>query len=155
LCDKSSSYVIFDMKWSSGKTHIRQLEENRALQLEVYKAVLKKAEPDKTVSTVAYFILTSGMLLTTGNLTGQNVKVITPENGDDIFKLAVNSYSYRWEQLQEGIIEAAEKLPLVNLDYHNDSVEKGLYPLEADYTDKDLKAENGFSKFKTFKGGLR
>jgi hypothetical protein len=155
LSDKEGRYVIFDMKWSTGKIYNKLLADNRALQLEVYRTVLKKAEPGKNVSSVAYFILTNGLLLTTGNLTGKNVKVLTPENGDDIFDKAINSYSYRWKQIQEGKIEAAEKMPLMLLEYHSDCQQKNLYPLDTDYNDQDLKAENGFSIFKTFKGGLR
>ena len=155
LADKDGNYLIFDMKWSSGKTYNRLLEANRALQLEIYKAVLKKAEPAKQVSMVAYFILTNGTLLTTGNLTGKNVKVVTPDNVNDIFKQAMNSYTYRWRQLRDGKIESAEKMPLVLLNYNTDAEHQNLYPLDTDYNDKDLKAENGFSNFTTFKGGLK
>jgi hypothetical protein len=155
LADKDGNYLIFDMKWSSGKTYNRLLEANKALQLEIYKAVLKKAEPAKQVSMVAYFILTNGTLLTTGNLTGKNVKVTTPDNVNDIFKQAMNSYTYRWRQLTEGKIESAEKMPLVLLNYNTDAEQQNLYPLDTDYNDKDLKAENGFSNFTTFKGGLK
>lgn len=155
LTDKEGNYLIFDMKWSSGKTHNKLLETNRALQLEVYKAVLKKAEPAKQVSMVAYFILTNGTLLTTGKLTGKNVKVVTPENENDIFEQVMNSYKYRWGQLREGKIESAEKMPLALLSYNTDAEQQNLYPLDTDYNDKDLKAENGFSNFTTFKGGLK
>ncbi len=155
LADKDGNYLIFDMKWSSGKTHNKLLETNRALQLEVYKAVLKKAEPAKQVSMVAYFILTNGTLLTTGKLTGKNVKVVTPENVNDIFEQAMNSYTYRWGQLRDGKIESAEKMPLALLSYNTDAEQQNLYPLDTDYNDKDLKAENGFSNFTTFKGGLK
>ena len=155
LSDADGKYLIFDMKWSSGKTYNKLLEANRALQLEIYKAVLEKAEPAKQVLLVAYFILTNGTLLTTGKLTGNNVKVLTPENGNDIFEQAMNSYTYRWGQLQEGKIESAEKMTLELLDYHRDAQQENLYPLDADYNDKDLKAENRFSNFKTFKGGLK
>ena len=155
LADKDGNYLIFDMKWSSGKTYNRLLEANKALQLEIYKAVLKKAEPAKQVSMVVYFILTNGTLLTTGNLTGKNVKVTTPDNVNDIFKQAMNSYTYRWRQLTEGKIESAEKMPLVLLNYNTDAEQQNLYPLDTDYNDKDLKAENGFSNFTTFKGGLK
>lgn len=155
LSDNGGNYLIFDMKWSSGRTYNKLLEANRALQLEIYRAVLKKAEPAKQVFTVAYFILTNGTLLTTGHLTGKNVKVLTPENGNDIFEQAMNSYAYRWEQLREGKIESAEKMALELLDYHRDAQQQNLYPLDADYGNKDLKAENGFSNFTTFKGGLK
>jgi len=155
LTDTDGNYLIFDMKWSSGKTYNKLLEANRALQLEIYKAVLKKAEPAKQVSTVAYFILTNGTLLTTGNLTGENVKDVTPDNMNDIFEQAMNSYTYRWRQLREGKIESAEKMPLTLLNYNADVEQQNLYPLDTDYNDKDLKAENGFSNFTTFKGGLK
>ncbi|HPQ28459.1 MAG TPA: PD-(D/E)XK nuclease family protein [Desulfobacteraceae bacterium] len=155
LYDNGGKYLIFDMKWSSGRTYNKLMEANRALQLEIYRAVLKKAEPAKQVFTVAYFILTNGTLLTTGHLTGKNVKVLTPENGNDIFEQAMNSYAYRWEQLREGKIESAEKMALELLDYHRDAQQQNLYPLDADYGNKDLKAENVFSNFKTFKGGLK
>ena len=109
LSDNDGNYLIFDMKWSSGRTYNKLLEANRALQLEIYKAVLKEAEPKKKVSMVAYFILTNGTLLTTGKLTGKNVKVLTPENGNDIFEQAINSYSYRWGQLQNGKIRVSRE----------------------------------------------
>ena len=156
LSDSNSDSVIFNMKWTSSKTYYSKLiKENRALQLEVYSQVLKLAEPGSQISAVAYFDLSHGRLETSYRFTGDHIYITAPDNTEDIFKQAMNSYSYRWRQLQDGIIEVAEQMDLEDLDYHNDGDTKNLFPLETDYNKKNLKAINSFSNFLTFKGGLK
>lgn len=153
LKNEKGSYVIIDMKWTTSKTYYNRLiKENKALQLEVYREVLKRSEPGIQVSVVAYYNLSHGILETADEL--QGVNIITQDEPKDIFSQAMNSYVYRWNQLNAGIIEMAEKLPLDNLEYFNDTEKHDLYPLEYDSQIKTLKKTNDFSDFKTFKGGL-
>jgi hypothetical protein len=155
LKEKRGRPVIFDLKWTSAKTYYNNLvKENRALQLEVYRKVLEKARNVNT-SGVGYYNLTRGVLITPQNFRGDHIVSIEPENDKDIFTQAINSYHYRWKQIQEGVIEVAEGLELNQLDYVNESDNKNLYPLDSDYNDKKLKATNKFSNFQTFKGGLK
>jgi hypothetical protein len=88
-----------------------------------------------------YYILPKHQLLTHngGVLTDTNIEVVEPANTDDIFQQAIRSYSYRKEQLLNGMIEEAELLPLANLQYIQDALEKDLYPLETDYEEHELK----------------
>ncbi|HUX59442.1 MAG TPA: PD-(D/E)XK nuclease family protein [Bacteroidales bacterium] len=155
LIDMKNRSVIFDMKWTSSKKYYNKLiTENRALQLEIYKEVLKKAPPPTEVSAVGYFDLSHGILETIYDFLGGHINIIKPENSENIFEQALNSYSYRWKQLQKGTIEVAEKMPMELLAYNADCVEEKLYPLETDYKKNDIKTVNDFTDFQTFKGGL-
>ncbi len=157
LKNKNGDYVVFDMKWTSSNTFYKKLlTENRALQLEVYKQVLKLAEPTIKVAAVGYFILSRGVLETTDNFIGKHVAAISmPLNNNDIFDEAMVAYRYRWEQLNRGEIEMAEGMPLEVIRYVNDTETRGLYQLDTDYNNKKLKGSNGFSNYRTFKGGLK
>lgn len=148
--------VIFDLKWTGSKTfYHNMLIKNRALQLEVYKQVLKTALPCIDNPVVAYFDLARGILLTASNFTGEFVRVIGPENTDDIFCQAMNSYDFRWKQLNAGIIEVAEQMELDTIPYHQHCATENLYMLEKEYKKDKLKAAHGFSNYKTLKGGLQ
>ena len=155
LKEKNGRPVIFDLKWTSAKSYYNNLvKENRALQLEVYRQVAEKAR-NVNASGVGYYNLTRGVLITPQAFQGDHIVYIEPENAEDIFSQAINSYQYRWNQIQRGVIEVAEGLELNQLDYVNESENKNLYPLDSDYNDKKLKAINKFSNFQTFKGGLK
>jgi len=157
LKDKNGRPVIFDLKWTDSKDYYNKLiQENRALQLEVYRKVLNDSREDKT-RAVAYYNLKQGRLITSsGNgFKGNHVIQLDTENNGDIFEQAMNAYQYRWNQLGKGIIEVAEGMEMNNLDYVMDMEQKNLYPLEKDYNNKKIKAANPFSNFRTFKGGLK
>jgi len=79
---------------------------------------------------------------------------IETDNFDDIFEQAMNSYSYRYKELEKGIIESAEDMLLKNINYYSDTEKNALFPLENGYNDKKVKAVNNFSSYKTFKGKL-
>ena len=140
LLQKEGELYIFDFKWNESSTYTRKLESNLALQLAVYKNILEKAMGQKVVFC-GYYILPKHQLLTHngGFLTDTNIEVVEPANTDDIFQQAIRSYSYRKEQLLNGLIEEAELLPLANLQYVQDALEKELYPLETDYEEHELK----------------
>lgn len=155
LKDKDNKGILFDLKWSKGKTYYHNLiKENKALQLEVYRKVFE-ADKEMEIQTVAYFILSYGFLETASLLKGNHIIISQPENKNALFDQALNSYRYRWGQLQDGFIEVAEKMPLNEIQYFNDCETENLYPLEPDYSKNKIKAQNKYSHFTTFKGGLK
>lgn len=156
LLEKKGELYIIDFKWNEGSTYTKKLENNLALQLAVYKNVLKQAE-GRDVVFCGYYILPKHQLLThdSGVLSDSNIETVEPENDNDIFQQAIHSYNYRKEQLLNGIIEEAEQLPLANLQYMQDSVAKDLYPLETDYSDHNLKGTPYGKPNKVLKGQLQ
>ena len=156
LKNKAGDYIIFDMKWTSSKSYYdRLILENRALQLEIYSEILRLSEPGSNIDAASYFDLSRGILITSHHFQGMNIREVTPKSNMNIAEQAFNSFSYRWDQLQDGKIEVADGLKLEELDYTIDSNRLNLFPLESDYSNKNLKAANRFSAFSTFKGGLK
>lgn len=155
LLEKKGELYIIDFKWNEGSTYTKKLENNLALQLAVYKNVLKQAE-GRDVVFCGYYILPKHQLLTHngGVLTDTNIEVVEPTNPNDIFQQAIHSYNYRKEQLLNGMIEEAELLPLASLQYIQDSGEKKLYPLDTDYDCSELKAAPYGKPNKVLKGRL-
>ena len=159
LTDSNGDYVIIDFKWNESTTYQKKLEQNDALQLAVYKAVMEKNladEGDKhKVSFMGYYALPRHTLYTVyDNLRHKNIEVVVPENNNDLMQLAANSYSYRMEQLKAGLIEEGENLELANLQYEKDTASKQLYPLRKEYGSNSLKATSYGDKNIVLKGGL-
>lgn len=110
LTDSNGDYVIFDFKWNESTTYKKKLEQNDALQLAVYKAVMEQHLADNgnshMVSFMGYYALPRHTLYTVyDNLKHKNIEVVVSENNNDLMKLAANSYSYRMGQLKSGLIE--------------------------------------------------
>lgn len=159
LTDSKGNYVIFDFKWNEGTTYKKKLEQNDALQLAVYKAVMEKYLKDNddkhNVCFMGYYALPRHTLYTVyDKLKHKNIEVVVPESNNDLMKLAENSYTYRMDQLKSGCIEEGEKLKLANLQYVKDTLSKQLYPLRGDYNDNTLKSTSYGDKNIVLKGGL-
>lgn len=152
-------YVIFDFKYNYGSKYKKMLEENRELQLEIYRTVVKK-KLGSDVKFIGYFVLPRKQLLTPDNTLQPNDAIVEiPRTDLDILKMAVKGYKYRMDQLRSGIAEEGEDLPLGTLRYF---WEPDLYPLEANYDDKtknmdeeDMRKARAYGdKNITLKGGL-
>ena len=161
LTDNKGDYVIIDFKWSESKTYQTKLEQNDALQLAVYRAVLEKylidTHSDHKVSFMGYFVLPRHTLYTVyDTLKPQkgSIEVVEAESGRDLMQLAANSYTYRMNQLKTGLIEEGEGLEVADLQYERDTFAQQLYPLRRDYYAKELKGTSYGNKNIVLKGGL-
>jgi len=142
--------VIFDFKWSTSD-YYSKLQENKAMQLAIYAALVVANENKGSNVISAYYQMPRNSLYTTSDIfiNQHNVVVIHPQESIDIMPLVVNSYRYRREQLEQGIIETGELLLLTDLDYYNNQDDKHLYPL--DKKSANIKADNSYSNYKPFK----
>ncbi len=159
LTDSNGDYVIIDFKWNESTTYQKKLEQNDALQLAVYKAVIEKYLKDQgdnhKVCFMGYYALPRHTLYSVyDNIKHKYIEVVIPENNADLMKLAVNSYLYRINQIKSGVIEEGENLKLADLQYVKDSNSKQLYPLRGDYNDNTLKSTSYGNKNIVLKGGL-
>jgi hypothetical protein len=156
LTNKAGEYVIFDMKWSSSNYHKKKLAENKAMQLEVYRAVMEKRHPGKNVAATGYFLLPKGLLVTSYSFKNTlHITKVATDSTADVFCQVRNSYKYRYDQLREGVVEEAEIMVFDEIAYYNDTADRGLYPLDAEYGRDDIKAINKFSSYGTLKGHLK
>ena len=148
-------YVILDMKWSRSHSYYwNKIEDNRALQLEVYHKLTEASIPDARVKAAGFFMLKDGLLYTDSQvISGSYVRNIAKKNTGDIFKQAYNSYDYRYEQLGRGFIECAEDADLGDIDYAKETAVCNLYPLEVDKK-TGKKRRNTFGNTSLFKGEL-
>ncbi len=159
LTDPDGNYVILDFKWSEGGTYKKKLEENDALQLAVYRAVLEQHLKDigdnHKVSFMGYYVLPRHTLYTVyETMHHHNIEVVNTEMDRDLMLLASNSYIYRMEQLKAGIVEEGEGIELANLQYHADTLSRQLYPLKHAYG-RDANKETSYgNKNIVLKGGL-
>lgn len=161
LKDLDGNYVIIDFKWSESRYYKKKLEQNDALQLAVYRAVLEKYLEDQgssaKVSFLGYYVLPRHTLYTLSNTlkySGKNIEEAVSDNDNDLMQLARNSYVFRMKQLASGIIEEGEGLELANLQYVKETSEKKLYPLRGDYYQNTLKENSYGNKNIVLKGGL-
>ena len=158
-------FVIIDFKYNSGKTYFRKIEENRELQLAVYRKVVETGGyreeedggrtiiPPGVVKFIGYYAIPRKTLFTPENTLVANpaVEEVAKEDSGDIFEMAVKGYIFRWDQLHQGILEESEGLALAGLDY---AQQTDLYALEPDYDNNELKARAYGDKNITLKGGL-
>lgn len=148
-------YLIFDFKYNSGMTYEKKIKENRELQLAVYKRVVEKTLGE--VKFTGYYAIPRKTLFTADKTLRQNdaVEVVIKDSDQNLFRMASKGYDFRWEQLRDGILEEAEGLELADIDYYNNQDRLGLYPLEEDYNNPNLKGTAYGNKNITLKGGLK
>ena len=149
LKDKDGNEVVFDLKWTSKKDKFQKtLEKNRALQLAIYQAMLKKHSGESAIVRTAYYVMPQGKLFSSDIFKGANFELITPASQDDVMNQLRKGYTERRREINDGIIETADNEPVGNLEYAGTP---GVFPLEdneAKTTPK--KVENKYSDYKCF-----
>jgi len=149
--------VVFDFKWTtSSSRYIHKITSNTAMQLAVYKTLIKRAEGQDVVAS-GYFAMPYNRLLTAdASLRGKFVTNLTPDNNDDLMAEIEHSYDFRKSQFERGYIETADdtSLEIEGFEYMEQKEALGLYPLEANEKTK-TKYGNVFSNYKALKGGLK
>ncbi len=142
LKDANDKYVIFDLKWSESKSYQERLEQNKAMQLELYSQAIKE-HYGSDVAGVAYYLFPKMTLYTTNFPTSDHIRqiVVKTEASDrELYEEIKNSYEYRRGTLDNGFIEESELTEIAELAYTKASTnDKPLYPIEADYNDKKKK----------------
>ena len=148
LRDSEGNDVVFDLKYVSKKNKfIPVLENNRALQLAIYKAMLlDHDQPPKAVRT-AYFVMPYGILFSTDHFLGENCELITPNIQAELMPQLRNGYAERVKEISEGRIETAGNMPIKDIPY---AKTENVYPLDAEGIREPKKAENMYSVYKSF-----
>lgn len=149
LKDEAGNEVVFDLKWTSKKDKFQKiLEKNRALQLSIYQAMLKKHSGESAVVRTAYYVMPQGKLYSTNIFKGANFALITPASQNDVMDQLRKGYTERRREINDGIIETADNMPVKDLDYTKAT---GTFPLEDNEAKTSpKKAENKYSDYKCF-----
>ena len=151
LEDNSGNIYLFDFKWTGNDNKYGDIiRENRSVQLALYSALIKQSE-NKDIKAAAYVLLPKATIITPGeNLKGQNVIHINDAKDlENVFETVRNSYKYRMDQFEKGILEIADGL--ADFDYFNDTEKENLVPLERDKDNKNIKKQDKYSDYLCFK----
>ena len=141
LTDNEKGKVILDFKHSVSNKRKEEIEENRALQLELYKFLCKKEFGEDIRVRVAYVLLPEIDIYTADYFKGvDSLNVQEFRNGINIMDEAAKSYKFRWEQLKENKIERVEGEVVGTGEYANQT---GLFPLSVYNGNYSV---NGFDK---------
>lgn len=144
LGDGNGGKVIFDFKYSRSKSRKTEVEENRALQLEVYRYMAKQEFGKNTPVRVAYILLPDVTILTADEFDDIDTITLKSERANsNVMSEAANSYRLRWEQLKVGKIERVEGCGVGTGEYAEQTVKQNLFPL-AEY--KGIYSEDKFDK---------
>jgi len=156
LQNESGEIVVFDFKWTSSSSwHKKLLENNSSVQLALYKHLIEKAE-NKNVAATAYFTMPRHKLFTVNKeLQGKDVVHIEPVNNDSLLEKLINSYRFRRNQLEHGIIENGEGATIEELVYGQKTQELNLVPLTPDHDNEEMHDMNKFSNYSCFKNVLK
>lgn len=149
LKDKSDNEVVFDLKWASKKDKYKNiLENNRAMQLAIYQAMLMKHENHPNAVRTGYFVMPIGKLYSADEFFGDNCEKIFPKTKAEIMVQLRNGYAERVREINSGHIETADNQPIKELNY---AKVENVYPLEDDGKKKEpKKIENLYSDYKCF-----
>ena len=144
LRNDKGEYVIFDFKWSEGKTYPNKLEENKSIQLELYKEALKlHYGKGSKIAGVAYYLFPKMTLYTVDFPDSNHIYHIQRKTEDDnrtLLDEINNSYVYRRNELNKGVIEESEMTEISEIAYKKADTENSpLFPLEPDYNHDILK----------------
>ena len=130
LRDNKGGKVIFDFKYSRSKSRETEVEQNRALQLEVYRYMAKQEFGKDINVRVAYVLLPDVTILTADEFDDIGaIKLKTDRAFADVIAEAARSYRFRWEQLKAGKIERVEGCVPGTGEYASRIEEQHLFPL--------------------------
>ena len=151
LSDAEGGKVIFDFKYSCSKSRKTEVEENRALQLEVYRYMAKQEFGKDTKVRVAYIHLPDVTILTADELDLPNKQDVLKVQDDrkyaNVIAEAARSYRFRWEQLKAGKIERVEGCVPGTGEYASQIDEQLLFPLTTHKPDnKEVYSTDKFDK---------
>lgn len=143
LKNENNDYIIFDLKWSEGNTFKTLLEENKSIQLVLYRQAAEKHFNGK-VAGVAYYQLPKMMLYTPDFTDSDHIRMINPKadvaNREPDIEIQ-NSYLYRRQTINDGFIEDSELKEIKDIPYNNASnPDNPLFPLNHDSNQKTLKS---------------
>ena len=125
LSDKNGGKVIFDFKYSDSKSRKTEVEENRALQLEVYRYLAKQNFGERVPVRVAYVLLPDVNIITADSFENvETINVKADRKDVNIMLEAADSYRFRWEQLKSGKIERVEGEPVGTGEYAEHTTER-------------------------------
>ena len=142
LKNANGDYVIFDFKWSESKHYSKDLEENKAIQLELYRKAAMK-HYGSNIAGVAYYLFPTMTMYTSDFPESdyiRRIKVKTEAAARNLFEEIKNSYKYRREELDLGFIEDSEMNSIEELKYTKAGSTTPLYPLDVAYGTKELKS---------------
>ena len=142
LKNDNDDLIIFDFKWSEAKHYKTDLEERKAMQLELYAEAAQKHYGSKIVG-VAYYLFPLKTLFTTyfpESSHIRHIKVKTEVENRNILKEVQNAYKYRRNELNRGHIEDGEVTKIANLEYTTDTADTPRYPLNEAYKLDGLKS---------------
>ena len=150
LSDKYGGKVIFDFKYSSSKSRKTEVEENRALQLEVYRYMAKQEFGKDTNVRVAYVLLPDVTIWTADEFDHiAAIKLMEDRACADVIAEAAKSYRFRWEQLKAGKIERVEGCAMGVGEYAGQEAEQSLFPLSVyDKKYSEDKFDKGYKNLK-------
>jgi hypothetical protein len=138
LQNDDGDYVIFDFKWSYGKSYEKELDDNSSIQLELYRQAVLAAYPDKKVAGVGYYLMPKKCLVTTDYPEIKGSKLIkhvdSNSSANDLFQQIQNSYEFRMKEIKAGHIEEYELQDCLNdaTCYVNNIEAKGLFSISVD-----------------------
>ncbi len=143
LKNEVNQLAIFDFKWSESKSFQTKLEENKAMQLELYREAAQQHYGLK-VAGVAYYLFPKMTLFTTDFPAIDHVWKVKVKTGDDnkatLFDEVQYSYAYRRDELNQGFVEDSELEEIEKLNYTTSGTpDKPHYPLDVAYKTKGLK----------------
>lgn len=113
LTDANRYRAVVDVKWGSQSYRRGLLVENRALQLATYAYLEKTLDAAGRWPHIAFFILSTGNLLTNGDSQFPEAVVATSASGEgaaDLWGRLGVTYRWRWEQLGRRQIEVVTEL---------------------------------------------
>lgn len=154
LADEQNNPIVFDFKWYPGKadTFKKKIEENKSLQLELYKYLTKELAGSEA-KAVAYVIIPEVTVVSAQKFAGDNTVKVTVKDADEqLLPKLKNSYKYRREQISNGFIEEATGFAPDMITYQNDCEDKNLIPLEFDGVREPKKQPKPYPQYEFFKG---
>ena len=149
LENERGELYIFDFKTSQSFSKYREIiEQNLSIQLELYREALRKTT-DKKVVLVAYILLPSLSVFTSGKLLGcrSGLEVVPGRADSSLMEEIRISCSFRKDEIASGRIEVGDGHNVSELAYGSSCDD--LVPPDTD--EKGIKKGNRFSDYGCFK----
>ena len=117
VLERKGEIAIVDLKWGGASTRLKELIEERELQLIIYDRLLK--EKDRRIHLHYYIISSSKMLGRTKTAFAETITIEAEEDAlthrKAIWDRMVNTYRLRWAQLEQGHLEVGDGMSAADI----------------------------------------
>ena len=134
VLERGDELAVVDLKWRGARRRMNAIRNKEDLQLVMYARLL---EDDQRWTHTAFFIIEDARMIARNNQAFQEAECVAPDEDhiliyDEIWKKMENTYQWRLDQLQNGLIEIRTEQTVREIEeFYGDLLDKDILEMKS------------------------